>query len=100
MAITLFVGAEEAGKAHLFPAPWDKVAHFCYYGTMAILLVHGLGRRWWLIPLVVVPTIGALDEWHQFYVPGRDSSVYDWGADALGTVVAVYAYRWAGDRKR
>jgi hypothetical protein len=35
MAVTLFVGAEEAGKAHLFPAPWDKVAHFCYYGTMA-----------------------------------------------------------------
>ena len=95
MAVTLFVGAEEAGKAHLFTEPWDKVAHFVYYGTMAVLLGHGAGRRWLWLPLILVPLIGALDEWHQFYVPDRDASVFDWMADALGTVVAVYVYyRW------
>ena len=91
MAVTLFVGAEEAGKAHLFPAPWDKVAHFCYYGLMAVLLAHGLGRRWLWVPLVLVLAVGALDEWHQFYVPERDASVFDWMADAAGTGVAVFA---------
>jgi VanZ family protein len=92
MAVTLFVGAEQVGKAHLFPASWDKVAHFVYYGTMAILLAHGLGRRWLWIPLVMVPAVGALDEWHQMYVPGRDASFFDWMADAAGTMMAVYGY--------
>ncbi len=98
MAVTLFVGADEVGKAHLFPPPWDKLAHFCYYGTMAVLLAHGLGRRWWWIPLLAIPVVGALDEWHQFYVPGRDSSVYDWIADSAGTVTFLFAYRRASRR--
>ena len=92
MATTLFVGAEEAGKTHLFPAPWDKLAHFLYYGAMAVLLGHGVGRRWLWLPLVLVLLIGALDEWHQLYVPGRDASVFDWLADGLGTLFFVYAY--------
>ena len=98
MAATLFLGAEEAGKAHLFAAPWDKLAHSLYYGAMAVLLSHGFGRRWLLLPLVLVPLVGALDEWHQFYVPGRDASVFDWLADGIGTVFAVFAY-WRTTRK-
>jgi len=96
MAVTLFVGAEEAGKAHLFPAPWDKVVHFCYYGLMAVLLAHGLGRRWFWIAFVIVPVVGALDEWHQFYVPGRDASVFDWLADLAGAGVGVCGYGRVG----
>ena len=95
MAVTLFAGAEQAGKTQLFPTPWDKVAHIIYYGTMAALLSHGVGRRWLWLPLVLVPLVGALDEWHQFYVPGRDASVFDWFADGAGTMIAVYLYsRW------
>ena len=92
IAATLFLGAEEVGKASLFPAPWDKLAHFLYYGTMAALLSHGVGRRWLWLPLVLVPLVGALDEWHQLYVPARDASVFDWLADGAGTIVAVYIY--------
>ena len=97
MAATLFVGAEEAGKTQLFALPWDKLAHFIYYATMAALLSHGVGRRWFWLPLVLVPLVGAADEWHQMSVPGRDASIFDWMADELGTVVAVYVYyRWSG----
>ena len=94
MAVTLFVGAEEAGKAQLFPAPWDKLAHCVYYGAMAVLLAHGFGRRRVWAALIIVPLIGALDEWHQLHVPGRDGSVLDWAADVAGMAVAVFAYRW------
>ena len=97
MVATLFLGTEEAGKAHFFPAPWDKLAHFLYYGTIAALLSHGIGRRWLWLPLVLVPLVGAADEWHQMSVPGRDASIFDWIADELGTVAAVYVYyRWTG----
>lgn len=98
MAVTIFIGAEQAGQVQLFPPPWDKLAHFLYYGTMALLLAHGVGRRWLWIPLVLVPVIGAADEWHQSLVPGRDASIWDWVADGVGTVGFVYVY-WRATRK-
>ena len=70
MAATLFIGAEEIGKVNLVPAPFDKAEHFVYFGIMAVLLSHGVGRRWLWLSLVLVPPVGALDEWHQLYVPG------------------------------
>jgi VanZ family protein len=99
MAVTLFVGADAVAKVPLFPPPFDKAAHFTYYAIMAGLLAHGVGRRWLIVPLILVPVIGAADEWHQFYVPGRDASFFDWMADEIGTVVAVCAY-WTWRKSR
>jgi VanZ family protein len=102
MAAFLFFGAETAAKVPLFPPPFDKAAHFTYYAAMALLLVHGVGLRLALLPLLLVPLIGALDEWHQLSVPGRDASVFDWIADVAGAIAAVVAYRvWrkSGDRR-
>ena len=100
MAATLFFGAHQIGKMNSVPPLLHKVEHFFYYGGMAYLIARGLGRRWFWIALLAVPLIGALDEWHQLYVPGRNCSVIDWMADVLGTIVAVYAYsRWSGLRQ-
>ena len=98
MAVLLFAIADKAGQVPLLPYLPDKLVHFCYYGVMAGLLALGLGRRWWWIALGVVPLIGALDEWHQFYVPGRDASAFDWLADVLGTVAVTFVYREAVTR--
>ena len=98
MAVLLFALADKAGQVPLLPYLPDKLVHFCYYGVMAGLLAFGLGRRWWWIALGVVPLIGALDEWHQFYVPGRDASAFDWLADVLGTVAVTFVY-WVRVRK-
>lgn len=95
MAATLFFGAHEIGKVNSVPHLFHKVEHFLYYGSMAFLLARGLGRRWFWIALLAVPLVGALDEWHQLYVPGRNSSVVDWMIDVAGAVVAVYVY-WRG----
>jgi VanZ family protein len=92
MAATLFLAADKADQIPLLPELPDKLVHFCYFGVMALLLAHGVGRRWWGLAAVLVPLIGALDEWHQLYVPGRDSSVWDWAADVVGTAAFVYAY--------
>jgi VanZ family protein len=92
MAVTLFVEAETVATVPMFPMPFDKVAHFVYYGMMAVLLSHGMGLRWLIVPLILVPVIGAADEWHQSFIVGRDASVWDWMADGIGTVVATYAY--------
>ncbi|MEO8164989.1 MAG: VanZ family protein [Betaproteobacteria bacterium] len=92
MAAMLFLEADQAGQMPLLHYIPDKVLHFSYYGVMALVLAYGVGRRWMWIPLLVVPLIGVLDEWHQFYVPGRDTSVWDWVADVAGTAVALYIY--------
>ena len=92
MALALFVGAHEVAKINTVPHWFHKVEHFFYFGTMALLLVHGLGRRWFWMALVAVSLVGALDEWHQLYVPGRSSSPWDWATDVLGAAVFVYGY--------
>lgn len=32
---------------------------------------------------------GALDEWHQSFVPGRDADFLDWTADVAGAICAL-----------
>src|SRR5258708_23011405 len=97
MAAVVLCGAHESGKVNHVPHALHKVEHFLYYGIMAFLLAYGAGRRFVWAAFAAVLLVGVLDEWHQFYVPGRNSSAYDWLTDALGAFVAVYVFcRWGG----
>ena len=95
----MFFGAHLIGKVNAVSHLFHKMEHFLYYGAMALLLARGLGRRWFWIALFAIPLVGALDEWHQLYIPGRNSSVYDWIADLAGTIVFVGAYWQLSVRK-
>ncbi|MBJ06853.1 MAG: hypothetical protein CMO40_07035 [Verrucomicrobiaceae bacterium] len=95
---------EPAGLPHL-----DKVLHFGYFFGGAILLSAVLflwnrrpspepSRRTsrWLacIVVVVLAAIGALDEWHQSWIPGRSGNdLGDWTADLLGACVGVFLFQ-------
>jgi len=35
---------------------------------------------------------GALDEWHQYFVPKRQTDFWDWAADATGVIIGGYLY--------
>ena len=95
MAVALFVGAETVAEVPLFPPPFDKVAHFSYYGVMAVFFTHAVGLRWLWASLIIVPLVGAADEWNQSLIAGRDSSIWDWVADGIGATVFVYGYwKW------
>jgi len=96
MAVALLAGAHDIGKINDVPHWFHKVEHFFYYGVMTLLLAHGLGRRWFWLALVFVPLVGALDEWHQIYVPRRNASLWDFAVDAIAAAVFVYAYVRAG----
>ena len=74
---------------HLFP--WsDKIAHFGFYGVMGFLFV--LWRReigTGAVAAVVWASIfaallGAVDEVHQQWIPGRSMELLDWAADFAG----------------
>lgn len=79
---------------NLFPEPWDKLAHFVTYGTLAVLIGLGLAQRKPLAVIFLVALIGALDEWHQVYLPGRSPGIDDWLADFTAAIVATVALEW------
>lgn len=78
----------------------DKAYHLLEYGALGLLLARALRatlpRRGWmfttLLALGLGLGIGAGDEYFQSFVPGRDSTVFDWLADGAGLIFAQLAY--------
>ena len=86
----------------------DRLAHLGEYALLALLLVFALTafdpERVHAKPLLVTGAIsigwGVLDEIHQSWVPGRDSSVRDVAFDALGTAAALALVAWLAGRQQ
>ena len=93
-AAVLFLLSELPGTGVSLPADTDKLVHGGLYLILGLSLAWGKARTGSGVPVVVLLLMGvgygALDEWHQSFVPGRDSSVGDAVADAIG-VLAGFA---------
>jgi Predicted integral membrane protein len=76
----------------------DKVVHFSMYAVFAGLLLRyspaPYERRTFVLALLGVALFGALDEWHQQFIPSRSMSIYDWIADVLGACFGLLAVRF------
>ncbi len=77
------------------PRGADKAAHFLEYAILAFLLYRGAGslrRRGvpaWVLVVAAGVLIGAVDEIHQRFIPGRSPDVLDLAADAAGVVTGT-----------
>ena len=73
----------------------DKVVHFSLYAILGALVARALltprTRIGLLAALAWMTVFGMLDEVHQYWIPGRETSVADWGADILGATVGLLA---------
>jgi VanZ family protein len=73
----------------------DKLLHATEYAVLGGLLVHALrmaGLRpaaALFVAVALASLFGATDEFHQSFVPGRNSDVADWMADTLGAAVGA-----------
>lgn len=77
----------------------DKVLHFGYFMGGAFILATWILLRKdraaclclrILLPLILFAVIGALDEWHQTFTPGRSGNdPFDWLADLLGALTGI-----------
>lgn len=86
------------------PGPFnDKSVHAITYGGLGALALRAFAGGRWIgvtpgatVSAAALATLyGVVDEWHQSYVPGRESSVADAVADTLGASLAVAAlYAW------
>lgn len=75
---------------------WDKLLHACGYAGLGLLAMRafhgGIERPKWAPTLSAAAAVvlwGISDEIHQSFVPGRDASVGDVLADAVGFLIAV-----------
>ena len=73
----------------------DKIAHIVAYGILAMTVLYAFGPRIrrlnprWLTLLVIVVCVlyGITDEYHQSFVPGRTTSIFDLAADGFGSLL-------------
>jgi VanZ family protein len=85
---------------------WDKLLHFTEYAGLGLLWCRALRseRLGWTAAIglaaLTAAAYGASDEWHQSFVPLRDSSVRDWLADMLGGALGAAAYVLASTASR
>jgi VanZ family protein len=85
---------------------FDKLQHLLAYLVLAVALGLWFPPGHWqfhrlrtlLVIVFITSAYGVIDEIHQYFVPGRYCSVWDWIADtlgaALGTLIIMMADRY------
>jgi VanZ family protein len=73
---------------------FDKVVHLTIYGVLGWLTARALanGSRIPAAALAAVALIscfGALDEWHQQFIPRRSMELLDWASDTTGAAIGA-----------
>jgi len=73
----------------------DKFEHFSAYFLLSFfggLTLHfqnrfvNIRKELFLITLTIALVYGAFDELHQMFIPGRFADIFDWLADAVGSL--------------
>jgi VanZ family protein len=84
----------------------DKLPHVLAFAGLAVLLaaacrvvVGRLSGRFLCLVWVLAVLYGAIDEWTQIPV-GRQASVWDWLADAVGATAGIVVFSWYHRRRR
>ena len=100
VTLVLWLGAQPRLRA---PFPFhngDKLAHILEYGPLGFLFARALRATMRVrFPLIAAAMalalgvlVGATDETIQRFTPGRESSVFDVAADAVGLALAQVVY--------
>jgi len=84
----------------------DKVEHAVAFGLLGLLFAssfRGGGnmsfKKRLIIVTILVGAYGLFDETHQFFVPGRDSSLWDVCADVTGGFLSAFLFLRYKSRK-
>jgi len=78
---------------------WDKLQHLAAFAVLAVAVGLWVSPSFWkrrsilalLLAAIIGSAYGALDELHQYFVPNRECSFWDWLADTLGAFFGAAA---------
>ena len=82
---------------------FDKAIHFTIYFLFAFFTYRALryqnrypllSRHALLFTVLLIALYGASDEFHQYFVPGRQADVFDLLADTMGACFLVAGVWW------
>ena len=93
------------------PLPFlqDKIPHAIVFAVLSVLAYRAFVHQSYLKRLALSPGIsaflfclfyGALDELHQYYVPGRTMDLWDLFADVVGAAIGIAIFRFIQKRKQ
>ena len=92
LPLGLFIGGAQPVAVGLVPPPWDKLVHALVFAVLAAAIGYasGLcGKAMLAAAFCGAMAVGAIDEWHQMYLPGRSAGWDDLAADAVGSAVGT-----------
>ena len=86
----------------------DWLSHGSVYAILSVLLCRALAGGFALpltlggslLAILIGTAYGVSDEWHQSFVPHRESSPADVGKDFAGATFGTLAYRLAAARRQ
>lgn len=98
--IIFFVSSLSSVKNPLEIEHFDKIIHVLEYMPFGFLLTRAffntnrrLSQKTLLVYVILTSFLyGLSDEYHQFFVEGRDATVIDALADTIGGMLGVYIY--------
>ena len=94
LPLGLYFGGAQPVAVGLIPSPYDKLVHAGVFAVMAGAIGYASGLRRWpmlLLAWLGAVAVGVLDEWHQISLPGRNASMDDLTADAVGAAIGALA---------
>ena len=96
MGVLFYLSHQPALDAPMLFSGQDKLFHAIVYGILGFLLLgsrtpsmQGFTNTQVRGSILIASLYGISDEFHQYFVPGRNTDVWDWVADTLGAVIAV-----------
>ena len=102
MGLIFYLSAQESVGPEL-PAFTRVIAHFSEYALLTALWIWALapvlGRRALFAAAAISFLYAISDEYHQSFVPGRDSDPFDVLVDSFGIATAVAAALAASARR-
>lgn len=101
MALIFYLSAQPSLPMPSIVEGQDKVMHFVTYAVLGFLATCAVGPlrgifAWHRVTAAAIFTLlyGMSDEFHQSFVPGRSSSVFDLLADGLGGLTGAWFARY------
>lgn len=92
LIVSLFLSAPSTGG--MFPPPWDKLAHFGFFGCLTGLLAMGFGRDRIGFAFLTAVLAGIADESYQIFLPTRSADLMDLLTDIVAAACATVCARY------
>jgi len=87
-----FESGVPGGGINIYAILYHIIAFFFLALFLSISMVKGKSTGLFFLVIILTITYGISDELHQFFVPGRNTSVSDVLLDSVGIVFAIISY--------